>query len=47
MSSLTSIGIPFDSIGKHEAIRLPLLADRTIYLHSQAIHQALLATPTL
>jgi hypothetical protein len=44
MSSLTYVEIPFDPIGKHEAIRLLLLMDTSTYLHSQTNHQALLTT---
>jgi hypothetical protein len=47
MSSLIYVEIPFDSIGKHEAIRLRLLTDTSTYLHSQTNHQALSSAFTL
>jgi hypothetical protein len=47
MSTFTYEEIPFDPIGKHEAIRLLLLTDTSTYLHSQTIHQALTSASTL
>jgi hypothetical protein len=47
MSSSTYREIPFDPIGKHEAIRLRLLIDTSICLHPQSNHQALPTTSTL